>query len=473
MDRFVGRKREIASLDRLMVRVASGGRIGRPGRAILMRGRRRVGKSRLAEEFVRRSGLPHVFFTAATRPQAAELRRFQNEVVGSSLPDAGLFAEMTLDSWDAALRLLARAIPQDSPSIVVIDELPFMISSDPTLEGTLQLLFDREFSHRPVLLILIGSDIAMMEAINQYDRPFYMRATEMVVKPLTPADVGDMLELPAADAFDAHLISGGLPLICEEWPSGTPVWDYLEQSVNDPVSGLIVSGERALSAEFPPDAQARSVLGAIGSGQRTFSSIARATGGIPQASLSRAIQILLEKRMIISDIPISTKPSRENRYHIADPHLRFWLPFIEPSLPEIERGRGDLVMERMRKSWTSWRGMAVEPVIRESLRRMDGLPEGTGAIGGYWNRTNNPEIDIVGADREPIAKKITMVGSIKWLENRPFDSHDLGELMVHRSKLPGADTSTPLYAVSRSGSSVGEVTVIGPEDLLEAWRQTS
>lgn len=79
----------------------------------------------------------------------------------------------------------------------------------------------------------------------------------------------------------------------------------------------------------------------------------------------------------------------------------------------------------------------------------------------------------MGADREPIAKKITMVGSIKWLENRPFDSHDLGEPIVHRSKLPGADTSTPLYAVSRSGSSVGEVTVIGPTDLLEAWRQTS
>ncbi len=438
-----------------------------------MRGRRRVGKSRLAEEFVRRSGLPHVFFTAATRPQAAELRRFQDEVVDSGLPDAGLFVNMTLDSWDAALRLLARTIPQDSPSIVVIDELPFMISGDPALEGTLQLLFDREFSHRPVLLILIGSDIAMMEAINQYDRPFYMRATEMVVKPLTPADVADMLGLPAADAFDAHLISGGLPLICEEWPSGTSVEDYLKQSTNDPISGLIVSGERALSAEFPPEAQARAVLSAIGSGQRTFSSITRATGGIPQASLSRALQILLEKRMIVSEAPISTKPSREIRYHIADPHLRFWLPFVEPSMPEIERGRGDLVMDRIRRSWTSWRGMAAEPVIRESLRRMDGLPEGTAAIGGYWNRTNNPEIDIVGADREPIAKKITMVGSIKWLENRPFDSHDLGELIVHRSKLPGADTSTPLYTVSRSGSSVGEVTVIDPTDLLEAWRQTS
>jgi hypothetical protein len=41
---------------------------------------------------------------------------------------------------------------------------------------------------------------------------------------------------------------------------------------------------------------------------------------------------------------------------------------------------------------------AVEPVIRESLRRLSGgiLPDGTNVIGGYWTRTNDPEIDIVG-----------------------------------------------------------------------------
>lgn len=63
-----------------------------------------------------------------------------------------------------------------------------------------------------------------------------------------------------------------------------------------------------------------------------------------------------------------------------------------------------------------------------------------------------------------------MVGSIKWLESRPFDHHDLSQLIVHRSKMPGADTSTPLYAVSRSGCEVSGVTHVTPTDLLEAWR---
>jgi hypothetical protein len=98
------------------------------------------------------------------------------------------------------------------------------------------------------------------------------------------------------------------------------------------------------------------------------------------------------------------------------------------------------------------------------------LPEGTAVVGGYWTRTNDPEIDLVGADRGPVAKRITFVGSIKWQESRPFDSHDLARLLVHRSRLPGADDQVELVAVSRSGSATGGVRCLTAEDLLVAYR---
>ncbi|NUP80116.1 MAG: ATP-binding protein [Nonomuraea sp.] len=435
-----------------------------------MRGRRRVGKSRLAEEFISRSGVPSLFFTAAQEPLIDQLERFVADAAASDLPGAALFDELTPTSWDSALRLLAQAVPEDSPSIVVLDELPYMIAEDPHLEGRLQRLFDREFSRRPMLLLLIGSDLSIMEAINQYDRPFYMRASEMVVNPLNPADVQKKLGLPAAEAIDAYLVTGGLPMILDEWPAGATVTEFLTATVPDPTSALTVSGVRAMATEFPPEARATTLLKAIGSGGRTFSSVSKAAGGIPGTSVQRGLQILLEKRMVTAEAPLSVRPSRERRYHVTDPHLRFWLSFIEAGLPEIDRGRGDLVLRRIERSWTAWRGTAVEPFIRESLRRMDELPGPTAAIGGYWTRSNDPEIDIVGADREPIAKEITMVGSVKWLENRPFDHHDLSELIVHRSRMPGADTSTPLYAVSRSGCDVAGVTHVTPDDLLDVWR---
>lgn len=461
----------------MLRRVEGGGRAGRPGRAVLMRGRRRVGKSRLVEEFVERAGVPSLFFTASAQPTIqADLQLFVEAVRSSELPGAATFAGQSPQTWDAALSLLAGALPSDGPSVVVLDEMPYLIATDPGFEGTLQKIFDRELSRRPVLLICVGSDLAMMEALNEYGRPFHQRATEMVIPPLNPADVAEMLELSPADALDAYLVSGGLPLVLDEWPVGVPALDHLAEVVGDPTSALLVSGERALAAEFPAESYARAVLGAIGSGERSFLLIARAAGGLSQASLARSLQTLIAKRAVEALTPLSTQPSRETRYIVADPHLRFWLALLGPYLAEIERGRPDLVINRIRTQWTSWRGRAIEPVVRDALRRMtdDRLPPDTAVVGGYWTRTNDPEIDIVGADREPVARRVTVVGSVKWLEQRPFDAHDLARLLSHRSRLPGADDATPLLAVSRAGAAAGlDVPLIGPDDLVGAYQVVS
>jgi hypothetical protein len=182
--------------------------------------------------------------------------------------------------------------------------------------------------------------------------------------------------------------------------------------------------------------------------------------------------LLTAKQLVEASTPLSTQPSKETRYVIADPHLRFWLAFLGPHLAEIDRGRGDLIQARVTASWTTWRGRAIEPVVREALRRLPPgqLSDDTAVIGGYWTRTNDPEIDIVGADRGPIAKRITMVGSIKWLENNQFDNHDRARLIVHRDRLPGADDTTPLLAVTRGRSVLDGVQVLAAEDLLRAWR---
>jgi hypothetical protein len=90
-------------------------------------------------------------------------------------------------------------------------------------------------------------------------------------------------------------------------------------------------------------------------------------------------------------------------------------------------------------------------------------------VGGYWTRSNDVEIDIVGADRGPIAGELLFLGSIKWLENAPFDSHDLVSLQHHRDRF--TSDPIPLIAVTRSGASTPHLdATFSPEDLLEGWR---
>ncbi|MFE3452311.1 ATP-binding protein [Nonomuraea sp. NPDC059194] len=432
----------------------------------MVRGRRRIGKSALAEEFAGRSGLPFAYYTASPGDPQAELSQFMDDIAASTLPARDLFAESAPGTWNAALLQLGQALPDDSPSIVVLDEVPYLMERVEAFEGLLQRAWDRVLSRKPVLLLLVGSDLSMMEALNSYERPFHQRGTEVVVGPLNPAEIQRMLGLSAKDTFDAAVVTGGLPLVCAEWPRGASVWEYLHQALGNPLSALLVSGERSLAAEFPTQAQAREVLQTIGSGERTFTNIARAAGGISHSTLSRAADLLIAKGVVTSELPLSTRPSKERRYRISDPYLRFWLRFLRPHMPEIERRRGDLTLRRIASQWSSWRGRAVEPLVRESLAR---LVPGSAAVGAYWTRGNDVEIDLVGADRAPVAGKLHFLGSIKWLENSPFDDHDAAALARHRAAV--TDELVPLVAVSRSGvSCTGLSAVYGPDDLVRAWQ---
>ncbi|HEX3781860.1 MAG TPA: ATP-binding protein [Pseudonocardiaceae bacterium] len=470
MARFVGRSQELGVLEAELTRIRTGGDDDRPGRCLLIRGRRRVGKSRLVETFVDRADAPSLFFTATGASTEEDLAAFARDATESSLPGRDVLVAAHPSSWSDALRLLAAAVPDDRPSIVVIDELPYLMDAEYAFEGALQRSWDRYLSRKPVLLILIGSDLSMMEALNSYQRPFHQRGREMVIGPLNPFDLSTMLELPAAESLDAALVTGGLPLICTDWQPGQGVWQFLEQSLSNPTSPLLVSAERSLAAEFPGHTQAQTVLSAIGTGERTFTNIAKAAGDIAASPLQRSLTTLTEKRIVAADLPLSTRLSKDRRYRVTDPYLRFWLRYLSPAMAEVERGRGDLTLDRIRRDWTSWRGRAVEPLIREALARLlpdDKLPAAP-AIGAYWTRGNDIEIDIVGADRGPIARRLLFVGSITWLEWSVFDNHDLAALLHHRSAL--TDELLPVLAVSRNGiSCTGLDASYGPDDLVNAW----
>jgi AAA+ ATPase superfamily predicted ATPase len=473
---FVGRSREASHLDSRLDRVGKTG----DGIAMLVRGRRQVGKSTLISHWLTDQDVPSFFFTASRRSRIEELRLFAGQASRSALPNADLFADVEFDTWDAALRLLGSLLP-DQPSVVVIDELPYIVAGDEGFEGTLQTVWDRVLSRKPVLLILIGSDLSMMEALDDYGRPFYGRSQAMVINPLDPAAVGTYLGTSGADTLDGYLVTGGMPALCAEWGADRDLWTYLEDALWDPFSVLTTQARRILAAEFPGDVQARSVLTAIGSGERTNANIQQAAG-LPSPRVARALGVLRDaKRVIASEYPISTtgEGAKSPRHRVDDAYLRFWLRFVEPRLGDIERQRGDLAVDYVKAGWNQWVGNAIEPVIRDSLNLLagrDDLPGLTGSkgsvVGSYWNRSNNPQIDLVVADKEPRATRIDAVGSIKWRADKLFDRHDLHELEAHRSHV--ATDEARLVAVSRSGfdewTGPALDSALGPDDILAAWR---
>jgi AAA+ ATPase superfamily predicted ATPase len=470
MDTFVGREGELARLERALddVRRTGGGCL------LSIRGRRRVGKSRLVEELIQRSGFQSVFYTAVQGPGPQELERFLDTIARSDAPAAAdVRAGASASSWEAALALAARGATTAAPVIIVIDELPYLVAKEPTIEAVLQLLWDRTFQRQAVLVVLVGSDRATMEALTEEGRPLYDRAREMVVKPLAPSMIGEMLGFSAAEALDAYTIIGGFPVLALEWGRGRSREDYLADALTDPSSFLVISAEKVLAAELPIEAQARAVLSAIGADARAHKTILARTG-LPQSSLDRAIDVLLGKGVIDRLTPYSAKPSPKNRqYVVSDPYLRFWLRFVASWIDTIDRGRGELILANVQQNWSAFRGRAIEPIVRDGIERL--LPdERFGAaryVGGYWNRNNSIEVDLVGGDKRPAAERIDFIGSVKWRDEQPFDRHDGAALQAKLPSVPGANTSTKLLGVSRQGfkQRSGLDIEIGPKEIIAAY----
>lgn len=92
-------------------------------------------------------------------------------------------------------------------------------------------------------------------------------------------------------------------------------------------------------------------------------------------------------------------------------------------------------------------------------------------VGGYWTRTNDVEIDLVGADRGPIAGRIGYLGSVKWHETAPIARKDFTALAAVANRVPGATEETPFIGVSRARSELGPWSAVySAEDLVDAWR---
>lgn len=469
---FVGRQRELAVLAEQLEDVRESG----TGRFVQIRGRRRVGKSWLVEEFVLRHAAPHVFFTATRNPVDGDLARFADDLAQSSLPDEVRSVGVTFANWEAALATAAIGATREHPSVIIIDEFPYLGGESDerarAIESLVSVAWERRLSRLPVLLILVGSDLAMMERLTEYGRPLYDRVTRaLVVDPLSPADIAAIAKLPPEDTIDAYAVIGGLPAFAAAWKRAGGLREFLLSALSGPDTPFVNSALRILEAEFPAQLQARTILSAIGHGERTMKAISNATA-IQVSNLAKPVSQLTDaKRVIRVEEPLSAQPLRAPRYAVADPYLRFWLRFVERELPAIERLRTDEVVNRILAHWPDVRGRFVEPIIRAALERLlpDGRLPGASYVGSYWTRTNDPEIDLIGADKRTSPATVAFAGSIKWRDTGPFDSADLEQLLEKSALVPGVDPSTPMVAVSRSGvdrSARKLHLVIAPEELV-------
>ena len=399
-------------------------------------GRRRIGKSRLLEELLgnRKDVVIHV----ADRSEAALQRvRFAQDVA-ALLPG---FADVTYADWGSLLDRWQREAPHGS--ILVIDELPYLVEQAPELPSVLQRVTDRLRKSGQKLFICGSSQRMMLGLLMRSDEPLYGRARELIrLGPISFEWTRKAFpRLSAWERFEHYAVWGGVPRYWEACQGERDIWETLRNQVFSPQGMFHDEPNFILHDDLEDAVQATSVLALIGQGSERLAEISSRLQ-VPATSLSRPLKRLIELGLVRRDIPFGCdeKGNKKTLYRLSDPFLRFWYSFVLPhySDPYFLSTREEI--DAFRPAFDVSLGQVWENLVRETLMRrpLPGVQGRWRNVSRWWGSGLNRqpmEIDVLA---ESIDGKTLLAGEVKLSLTKREAEHVQGELDAKVRQLPFA-----------------------------------
>lgn len=448
-------------LGRLREAIANGPQL------VVLRGRRRVGKSFLLVHAVRRGR--GVFFQADEQDERSHLDLLAREIAPLLTPRVPL----RFESWDEALATVGE-LARGAPLAVVLDEFQWLIAAQPSLESIVQRHWDEWQRDRvPVTLILSGSALRLMEGLLEPGAPLYGRADYRPL--LQPLDYRDAslfasARLSAESRLRRYAVLGGTPQY-QVWAGKAGLSELIATRILGKGESLYEEPLHLLreEQEIRDPGTYFAVVREIAAGRTRTNEISNATR-ISTPNLAKMLKRLEALGYLEARSPLSPQgpEARRTSYRLADPFFRFWFRFVFPNRSLLERGRVKEVLKIVERDMDVFMGLAFEDCCREWTGRFsaDLLPPSQ-RLGSWWSRDGQTEIDLVGTSRG----RYDLMASCKWTKTAPASA--LTQLLEQRDSVPRAG-GAQLAIFARGFSSRLEqkaaeegVTLIGIDRLFE------
>ena len=442
----------------------------RDGGFVVIYGRRRVGKTTLIKEFLKKKTA--FYFLATEELESQSMKRLAGVV--ARMTRNSLLQKAVFTDWLDLFQVIADYEP-DKKKVLVIDEFPYLVKINSAFPSILQNAWDEILKDSNVMLILSGSLIGMMQKhALSYDSPLYGRRTaQMRLTPLPFTDVYDALALPFDKAVEQYAVTGGVPKYLEFFEDGRDLVDQLKDVVLSKSGFLYEEPFFLLKSESMTAVNYFSIIKAIADGNHKLGKIAGALGQETQA-LTPYLSTLADLGFIEKRTPVTEKnpeKSRKGLYFIADNFIRFWFKYVYPYKGELELDNMQIVLEEMKKDFeTKFVAFAYEDICKDIFANLckrgviDFVPS---RIGAYWlnDYTGDTEIDVMAVDNQ---NKRIFAGECKYHRN-PVDAsvyYALKEKVLDAGEIR---KSYPVYDVIYGVFSKSGFT----QRMLDAARETS
>ena len=419
IDHIVDRENETTELNEVLR--------SKTARLIGITGRRRLGKTTLLESWALKSGLPVLFWPALKRPSSLLLQEFSHLIYqhehGRPVPSR----QFTYGSWGEAFEDLARICSGPNRHIVIIDEFPYAVSSEPSLPSVLQNAWDHHLKQSNLVMALCGSQVGMMTDLYSSDAPLFQRLVgPMRIGPLPFRYINEFI--PGYNFDDrtiAYACFGGVPAYLETIDPDVSIIENIKRQVFSDF-GVFSSEPEYLISEQVTDARYyNSILEAVAQGARHFGDIAAkagfSAGSTPSHYLARLCEMSYLRDAYSLEIPPQVrKKSRKTHYLVNDPMLQFYFRFVQKYRAALNLNLRDAFTARLEEQIASFAGKnAFEEICRQWLTeqaRAGITPFVVEDIGQIWgdDGENGTQVDVAAISWR---EKCILVGEAKWTEN--------------------------------------------------------
>jgi AAA+ ATPase superfamily predicted ATPase len=454
---FVNRESEIQSLLERMT----------PNKAelVIVYGRRRIGKTELLRKAFAKARA--IYFVADLGADQDQRRRF-SEVVHLSYPNPLLQAE-TPPGWDSLLRYIITLAEKDR-IVLIVDEFPYLCSSDPALPSVLQRIWDEVGKDSKLYLILCGSLISFMEReVLGHKSPLYGRRTgQVLVHPLLSRTLkGFFPGYSPEQRITAYAILGGVPAYLVQFSDKVSIRQNIEKQILKPTAFLHDEVRFILMEELRDPKHYLSILQSVAFGNTRMNDIVQRTG-IERGPVSKYLSVLQDLRLIERETPVTEKhpeKSRRGIYRLSDNFFRFWFRFVLPFKSRlVEGGERKVTEDEIFPHLDNFIGQVFDKICVEILQHLveeKKIKLSYDRAGRWWN--GNEEIDLVAVGgHEPV-----FVAECKW-SKKPIGIDILKELRRKASLISSEDPGKSLHLglFSRSGFTK-EIETLGRKGEVE------
>lgn len=330
---FIGRRVELERLEALYKKKTPS--------LVVIKGRRRIGKSRLILEFSKTIKDQTFWSFSGLAPQDGVSAQDQRDHFARYLSLILKIPPLTFQDWNDAFEHLSLHIkPGD---LILFDEISWMGSKDPTFIPKLKAWWDKQTT--PVVLVFCGSVSTWIEENILKSTAFFGRIHLIVtLGSLSIPESAEFLrkmgmKLSHYDTYKLLCSVGGVPWYLEQFNPHMTVDDNIKQLAFEKNGLLVAEFDRIFHDLFNGKAVTyKKILDSLKEGAKTLSEIRKEIKFAHSGTLSQLMDHLIIAGFIVKQSLWSfktTKPLKQSLYAISDPYMRFYLKMIEPNLAKI------------------------------------------------------------------------------------------------------------------------------------------